>query len=388
MNLLAIGLDYLMLQKDKVRGDVRKRQLDYAKLLGQYHQIVYCPRELNLKEEKWADNLWIYPTNSRNKNTFIFDAIKIANRICKENKIDAVTTEDPFTTAIAGWFLKRKYKLPLNVQVHNDFCDNGYWIRLRKINRLFNHLGKFTLKRADTIRVGTDYEKTKLADNLNIARNSIHVIPVNCEIERFSKADGTGIRNRYLNSKFDKILLFTGRLVQQKGLADLLKALKIIVEKKPKTLLLIAGKGQEKEILESHCRNLKLQDNVIFTGSIGYKEIPEYIAACDVYTIFSLFEGTCIAMAEAMAAARPVVASRFAGAIDLISNGNTGFIVNQHDHASFAKNVLYLLDTPEKAKEMGQRAAEFIFKKFENNKNINAMIKLWEKTAGMVVGRE
>ena len=381
MNILGIGLDYLMLQKDKVRGDVRERQFDYARRLASLTLIVYSPRSLNLRPQEWTENLKLYPTGSLNKNTFIFDAFRVATEICRHRRFDAITTEDPFTTGFIGYLLKKKYKIPLNVQVHIDFCDNEYWMNLRKINRIFNILGKFILRRADTIRVGTNYERNKLSRALNIPETKISVIPVNSEVDRFKNVDGNIIRQRYLNGRFNKMLLFTGRLVSQKDIPTLLRAFQIVALSRPKTLLLIVGKGREERCLKKIAVELGLKDNVIFTNSIEHKKIPEYLSACDVYTISSIFEGTCIAMAEAMAAGKPVVATRFAGAQDLIVNGQNGFSVAQKDHETMAEKILYLLDNPDAAKEMGQEGSRRVEENFSNNKNIGRVIEMWEKTA-------
>lgn len=381
MNVLGIGLDYLMLKDDMVRGDVRERQFDYAKCLKSLHLIVYSPKELDLKLQEWTNNLWVYPTNSKNKASFVFDALRIASEICKTKKIDVITTEDPFMTGLVGYLLKRKFRIPLNMQAHNDFCDNKYWMNIRKVNWVFNNLGKFNLRRADTIRVGTKYEKNKLTKKINLDQNKIFVIPVNADLSRFKNIDGEAIRNKLLKGKFNKILLFTGRLVQQKDIPTLFKAFRIVRDKIPSVLLTIIGSGAQEEMLRRLTNDLGINDNVIFTGSIEHNKISEYLAACDVYTISSIFEGTCIAMVEAMAAEKPVVATKFAGAHDLIRDGDTGYAVDQGDSHRFANRVLHLLDNSEEAKRMGQKASVFIQERFANNKNIDEMIRLWEQTA-------
>jgi len=381
MNVLGIGLDHLMLQDDKVRGDVRLRQIDYSKRVGCFNLIVYSPQNLGFKPQKWSDNLSVYPTNSKSKSYFIWDALKIACQICKKQKIDVITTEDPFTTGLIGFLIKRRLKISLNIQTHVDFCDNSYWIKQRKINRFFNLLGKFILKRADSIRVGTNYEKEKLVKILKIHQDKINVIPVNSDLSKFKNISGESIRKKYFNGRFDKILLFSGRLVPQKDIPTLLRAFQIIKQARNSTLLLIVGSGTQEYFLKNLVKVLKIQDNVIFTGSVEHNKIPEYLAGCDVYTISSIFEGTCIAMAEAMASGKPVVAAKFAGAHDLIVNGDTGFMVEQGDYKAFANKVLYLLDNPEVAKTIGEKAAKKAEEIFSNNQNIDKVIKMWELTA-------
>ena len=121
MNVLGIGLDYLMLKDEKVRGDVRSRQYVYADKLSSLNLIVYSPKKEGFKRQSWSEKLHMYPTNSIHKAFFICDAYRLASRICRDQKIDAITTEDPFTCGIVGWLLKRKFEIPLNVQVHIDF---------------------------------------------------------------------------------------------------------------------------------------------------------------------------------------------------------------------------------------------------------------------------
>lgn len=381
VNVLAIGLDYLMLKEDNVRGDVRERQINYAKHLSFFKLVIYSPKTLGLKTENWSKNIQIYPTNSKNKLLFIIDAYKICCSICKESKIDAITAEDPFTSGFVGFLLKKRHRIPLNIQSHVDFCNNPYWIKQRKINRFFNLLGKFTLKKADTIRVGTNYEKEKLMKILGINNEKINVIPVNSNLSKFKNINRESIRKKYLGGRFDKILLFSGRLVPQKDIPTLLKAFQVINQARNSTLLLIIGSGIQEKFLMNLAKELTIQDNVVFTGSIEHGKIPEYLAASDVYTISSIFEGTCIAMAEAMASGRPVVTTKFAGAFDLIVNGETGFIVEQKDYKAFADKVLYLLDNPEAARIMGEKAKKKAEELFSSNQNIDKVIKMWEETA-------
>jgi glycosyltransferase involved in cell wall biosynthesis len=369
-----------MLKDEKVRGDVRSRQLVYAEKLSSLNLIVYSPKKEGLQEQSWTEKLRVYPTNSTHKAFFILDAYRVASRICRERKIDAITTEDPFTCGVVGWLLKRRFKVPLNVQVHIDFYDNPYWMSLRPVNQLFNRIGKFIIKQADTLRCGTHVEKRKLAVS-GVDPERINVIPVNSEIKKFQKGNGGPVREQFLNGRYDRMVLFTGRLVKQKDIPTLLEAFSRVLAKTPKTLLLIVGKGAEEQALKRRAEELKLTDNVRFTGSIPIEAVPDYLAACDVYAVSSIYEGTCIAMTEAMSAGKPVVVTRFAGAEDLVEDKRTGMLVDIKDHASFADKILYLFDHPQEAVEMGERAAERIEGVFADDRNIDLVIGMWIKTA-------
>jgi glycosyltransferase involved in cell wall biosynthesis len=383
MNVLGIGLDQLMLKDDKVRGDVRTRQLDYAKQLESLTLVVYSPKSLNLKPQKWSDNLWIYPTNSKNKISFISDALRIASQICKEKKIDAITAEDPFTTGLIGYFLKRKFKIPLNVQAHIDFCNNKYWLKMRPINPLFNTLGKFICKRADTIRVVASETKEKL-ENHGILPEKIALISVHSDLSRFETIDGTKLRHEYLDKGFKQILLFVGRLVDQKDIPNLFSAFKIILKSKPKTLLLIAGKGPREESLIKLAKKMNINQNIIFAGAIEHSVIPKYYAACDIFVLPSIFEGRATVIVEAILSKKPIVSTDVSGLREWVFNEETGFIVKRKDPQSFAEKVLFLLGNPDSAKTFGEKGYQLAQTKMQEIGDISSMIKLWERTAQSV----
>ncbi len=379
INLLGIGLDYLMLKNDSVRGDVRDRQLVYANRLKSLTMVVYSPKRLRLKHEQWSHNLSVYPTNSINKLFFVFDALKIASKICKERKIDALTCEDPFTTGFIGHLLKRRFGIPLNVQVHSNFCNNPYWTKNRRINRFFKHLGKYVLRRADTIRVGTSTDKKSLI-HIGIEEEKIKIIPVHMDLEKFRQGNGTKIRNQLLSSRFQKIIMFVGRLSKEKDVPTLLKAFRQICNNRSDVVLALIGEGSERNRLENMVERLNIKDNVLLLGSISHDELPNYLDASDVFVISSLFEGTCIAMAEALAVGLPVVSTGVAGAFDLIIDEKNGFIVDQGDYIAIADKLSHILNNQNMFCNIKSCNNDVLNKIFNEDNNINKLIQLWTQT--------
>jgi len=380
MNILAIGLDYLMLKKDSVRGDVRERQFDYAKYLTSFKLVIYSPKKAGLKTEDWNDNLRVYPTNSRNKLAFIIDAYRICSFICRNSNIDAITAEDPFTTGLVGYLLKKRFGIPLNVQAHIDFCDNKYWMRLRFTNIIFNVLGKFICKRADTIRVVASETKEKL-EEYGISADKISLISVHSDLKRFNSLEGSKIRQKYLDKGFEQILFFVGRLVDQKDIPNLFFAFETILKKKPRTLLLIAGKGPKEEFLRKLAKKMDIYRNIIFSGAIEHSLIPQYYAACDIFVLPSIFEGRATVIVEAILSKKPIVSTDVSGLREWVFDGETGFIVKRKNPHAFAEKVLYLLDNPSIAKAFGEKGYQLAQTRMSEIGDISSMIKLWEYTA-------
>ena len=385
MNTLGVGLDYLMLEDNKVRGDVRQRQLDYAKSLDSLTLVVYSPKELNLQPQQWAANLWAYPTNSRSRMTFVSDAYKMAAKICKERRIDAITTEDPFTTGLVGYLLKIKFRIPLNVQAHIDFVDNKYWMQLRGANRFFNILGKFICNKADTIRVVASETKESL-EKRGIDPEKVSLISVHSTLGHFAHSNDTGLREEFLKKEFDRILLFVGRLVDQKDIPNLFSAFKLILKKRPRTLLLVAGQGPKREYLEQLAKKKCIDSNIIFTGSIAHSEIQRYYAASDIFVLPSIFEGRATVLVEAILSRKPIVTTDVSGLKEWLIDNETGFIVKRRDPKAFADKVIYLLDNPELAASFGEKGYELAKNRLKEISDTSSMIKLWEKTAGMKIG--
>lgn len=382
MNILMIGLDYtLAMPSSEVVGDTQKRHTMYAKYVESIHIIIQCVKRPNLKTQKLAENLFIYPTNSSSRIKAVYDSYKIASRICKNHQIDLITTQDPFTCGFVGYLLKRKYKLPLNIQMHSDIFDNKYWLRERRYNRLFNFMGKRLICKADTLRIGTSREKEKLTQKWEIKPDRIYLLPVVVDITKFINPLDENIREQFKAKGFEKIVLFVGRLVYPKDLATLLKAAKIVIDNQPKVLFIIVGDGPDKGNLEMLSKSLRISNNVIFTGEISRDEVPKYFCSCDLFTLSSIYEGTSRVLVEAVASGKPIVTTNIAGVDDIVINEKTGFIVEPKDFQKLAEKIIYLLKHPKVVEEMGRTGFEHITRIFNEKKMIEGLIKMWEETA-------
>ncbi|VAV84940.1 hypothetical protein MNBD_DELTA01-868 [hydrothermal vent metagenome] len=389
INLLGICLDFRMLEKDLVGGDVDDRQKSYASYLNHFYQIVYSKKSRAAYRKFCGDEqLTLIPTDSINRVSFILDALRIGWRMCRNNKIDALTTEDPFTTGLVGLILKKRFRLPLNIQIHNDFFDNPYWIDLRFINRVFNKLGKFTLKYADTIRVGTEYEKKKLCD-LGLASEKIRVIPVYADVERFSSNEGDLNRGEFLKEaglgRYEKLIVSTGRLEPQKDYPVLIKAMAEVTKAHPEAVLCLLGEGSDRARITREIEQQGVGDNVILTGAVAHQDVARYLNASDLFVMPSIYEGTCIALAEACFAGKPVVATAFAGAHELVIDGKTGFRVTIRDVSAIAEKITFLLENTKSAVAMGDAGRNHVKGLFNKDHNIRGVVRMWEDTAGIAV---
>jgi len=146
-----------------------------------------------------------------------------------------------------------------------------------------------------------------------------------------------------------------GRLRWEKGQSVLIRAMPGIIKTFPSTMLMIVGDGPDRAVLESLCLELGISGRVIWVGQKSHEETIRLFAIMDVVVVPSLFEGFGLAAAEAMAAAKPVVASNVDGLCEIIDDGETGILVLARNSELLSSAIITLLERPELAKTWGEK---------------------------------
>ncbi|UCE72512.1 MAG: glycosyltransferase family 4 protein [Nitrospiraceae bacterium] len=175
---------------------------------------------------------------------------------------------------------------------------------------------------------------------------------------------GKNIRTRLGIDEKHCVIGSTGRLVPVKDIGTLirsLKFLKFLVPDIPVTLLL-AGAGTDQDRLENLVSSLGLAKEVRFLGFV--KDISEFLAGIDIFVTTSLSEGLSISLLEAMAAARPIVASSILPNTELIEHAVTGLIVPVKSPDNTARAIARLIQEPDLAQQCAKQARERILKDY------------------------
>lgn len=178
------------------------------------------------------------------------------------------------------------------------------------------------------------------------------------EIERFGGPSPAGLREQIGGDAKRPLVLTPARLDEQKGHPVLLRA----AAELPGVDFVLAGEGPERPALEALATELGIAERVHF---LGYRaDIPQLLAACDVFALPSLYEGSSLAVLEAMAAGRPVVSSAIGGTDELIDDGVDGLLVAPGDADGLAGALGRLLDDTELRKAFAQRARQRVERDF------------------------
>ncbi|MDB5100447.1 MAG: glycosyl transferase group 1 [Cyanobacteria bacterium RYN_339] len=158
------------------------------------------------------------------------------------------------------------------------------------------------------------------------------------------------------------LILGVGRLVEQKGFGTLIEALPRVLAVQPDVLVALAGVGELREALGARAEELGVSHAVRFLGR--REDVPRLLAAADIFCLPSLDEGLPLAIAEAMAAGLPVVATPVGGVPEIVSHGETGWLVPPRMPAALALRLIALLADPGVAHAMGQAGRERVVEGF------------------------
>jgi glycosyltransferase involved in cell wall biosynthesis len=169
------------------------------------------------------------------------------------------------------------------------------------------------------------------------------------------------------------VFLVLASLIRRKGLDVLLDAL--AAESHPGRVLWIAGEGPEREALEAQAEKLGLASRVRFLGR--REDAADLLAACDVYVLPSRREGLGVSALEAMAARRPIVATRVGGLADAVADERTGLLVAPEDAAELARALARVAADPALRRRLGEAGPARLAEGFLASQMVDAYEKLY-----------
>ncbi len=195
------------------------------------------------------------------------------------------------------------------------------------------------------------------SDKINIIPNGILPDRLACSKDRRELRRSYGVDD-------GPVILFVGRLVQEKGVQYLLRAAPKILARHPSATILIAGEGYFQKELETIAGKLRVSDRVRFLGLADDTKLSELYAIADVAAVPSTYEPFGIVALEAMAARVPVVTSDTGGLKDIFQHRENGFVVKAGDVAKLAAGILEVLGNSELADKLKAGARQTVLDRF------------------------
>ncbi len=374
MNIVNIGIEKTLVGGQGANNAIERHKY-YGKFVDHLDIIAYANRKEGLSKFKISNNVCGYPSNSRGKAFFFFDCLKIFKKINKQHKVDLIICQDGFVPGLTGLWLKKKYGAKLEINFHGDFWENPYWLKERWLNYIFLLISKFTVPRADAIRVVSQLIKRKLL-KAGIKEKKIRIIstPVNLDkFKIFNQEIVDDIRNEHGNKKN---ILFVGRLVKVKNLGLLISSFSLVKEKYKNVNLLVLGQGPEKGEVKKLIKKLKLTDSIFLLGTMNHKQLSNYYRAVDILVLTSFSEGMPNVLIEGGFCGLPLISTRVSGAEEIIKDGYNGFLFPVGDKNILVEKLLILLKDEPLRQKMGIRSKEVIKNNFGDT--TPKLIKFWQ----------
>jgi starch synthase len=203
-------------------------------------------------------------------------------------------------------------------------------------------------------------------ERLHFIPNAVHPAP-------FAAARGGPLRERL--GLRGPSALFVGRLAANKGLHTLLDAWRAMPED---ATLLVAGDGHLARELRERAAREGLGDRVRLLGAVSDEELRQAYAAADVFVLPSEYEAFGIVLLEAMAAGKPVVATRVGGMPEVVEEGRTGLLVPYGDAPALATAMGEVLGDPKRARAMGEAGRDRVQAGFTWDAVVTKVERLYE----------
>lgn len=176
------------------------------------------------------------------------------------------------------------------------------------------------------------------------------------------------------------VITTVGNIRPVKGIDVLVRAAELVCRKYPKALFLVVGRKSEQEYcreLENTISSLGLAGNFRFLGS--REDVLALLRMSDVFCLPSRSEGFSNALIEAMASRVPCVVTDVGGNSEVVNHGETGFMVASGDWQDMAARLIYLLDDPTLATEMGLRGEEVVQSRFTTQAMIGELVQIYQE---------
>ena len=284
-----------------------------------------------------------------NPNNFIdwimqlnFSMVAKANEIiAKEGNFDVIHAHD-WLVAYAAKTLKNSYNIPIVATVHATEAGRNGGIH-DETQRYINDTEWMLTYEASEVVVNSNFMKNELQRLFGLPYEKINVIPNGVNLSLFNGIDRDyNFRRRYAMDN-EKIILFMGRLVYEKGVQNLISAMPKIMNGYHDTKLVIAGKGGMVDELKQQAYSLGLGEKIYFAGYMNGKDVQRMYKSADVAVFPSLYEPFGIVALEAMLSENPIVVSDIGGLNEIVQHRENGMKSYTGNPNSIADSILELL---------------------------------------------
>jgi len=288
--------------------------------------------------------------------------VKAVNKI-KSWNLDVIHSQTEFAIGTFARLFAKQYNIPLVHTYHTLYEDYVHYITKGYFNKsskkIVEYLTKFYCDTTATELIVPTNKIYKLFTEKYKFERNIHIIPTGIEVERFYKEnqkeeDIELLKKELKINKKDFVLLFVGRLAEEKNVEFLIHSQSELVKKHKNIKLIIVGDGPDKEKYENYAKELGLDGNVIFTGKVAWQDMPIYYHIADIFTTASKTETQGLTIIEAMAANTIPVCMRDEAFQSMVTENLNGLFFETEEE--YQKEIIDLYEDKKKLERFDKQA--------------------------------
>lgn len=204
------------------------------------------------------------------------------------------------------------------------------------------------------------------------------------QMEHVSEEQKLALRKSYGIKPDETMLLFVGRIGEEKRVFELLQVCQNVIKKNPKIKMVFVGNGPAYEDMQKKAEKQIATKQIIFTGFIEWTKVSEYYESADIFVTTSLSEMHSMTILEAQLSGLPIIVRRDESYLDSVFDGENGYLTESE--AEMEKRILELVDDKEKLKKFSQKSLE-ITKRFTIETHIKKTLKFYEEVMKAYPGK-
>ena len=392
MKILMLTWEY----PPRVVGGISKVVYDLS------HKMVKEGNEVTVVTYKDGDNVKYYENDKGvevyrvdnymiRPNNFIdwimqlnFNMITKANEIMNKNgKFDVIHAHD-WLVAYSAKSIKESYNIPLISTIHATESGRNNGIH-DETQRYINDSEWMLTYESSEVIVNSNYMKNEVQRLFGLPYDKINVIPNGVNLQLFSNVNiDYDFRRQYAMDN-EKIILYVGRLVYEKGIQNLIAAMPKILERYHDSKLIICGRGGMIDELREQVKYLGIENKVYFAGYCDSKKMQKMYKCADVAVFPSTYEPFGIVAIESMLSGTPTIVSDVGGLNEIIEHGVTGMKSYAGNANSVADSVLALLVDPKLCFNISQNAIKKVKENYNWSKITDSTYYVYQLAIGKTV---
>ncbi len=366
MNIALFSDSYLPTKSGVVTVVIQLK--DALESLGHHVVIVTVATTPESKKETESDpnilRLFSIPLGLGTDQFFGIPNMPKVKKFLREHEIELIHCHTEFFVAHAAKKVGKKLHIPTIATTHTmweDFYD--YYVPMAKLIpvNVIRRLVKRAYKKFNALINVSAKAQNYFKSDFMLPHIPSAIIPNAIDSKAFVRKTDTedellALRKSWNIAKDDVLLLFVGRIAEEKRVFELLDTCMKVIRTRPNVKMLFAGNGPALEQLYKNAQRADLSDRIVFTGFINWTDLHGYYNMADLFVTLSLSEMHSMTILEALLSGLPVVTRMDTSYLDTVYPGENGYLEETDD--AVAARIVELIDDPAKRASFGKRSIE------------------------------